>query len=171
MQSNISNMTIRTSSLDDLPQMKRIFASARQFMVSTGNPNQWAADYPSDSLLREDIESGTSHVVVENGNIVATFVLRSGNDPTYDRIYQGAWPNNEPYATIHRIASNGQAKGIFHLAVCHARQHCRNIRIDTHRDNIVMQHAIMKEGFRYCGVIHCWNGSERLAYQLVGDKE
>lgn len=167
----MNNMTIRTTSLDDLAQLKRIFASARQFMASTGNPNQWAADYPSDSLLREDIESGSSHVVEEDGNIVATFVVRSGNDPTYGHIYQGEWLNDEPYATIHRIASNGKAKGIFHLAVGYALQHCRNIRIDTHRDNTVMQHAILKEGFKYCGVIHCWNGSERLAYQLVADKK
>ena len=40
-----------------------------------------------------------------------------------------------------------------------------SIRIDTHRDNTVMQRAIVKAGFTYCGIIHCWNGSERLAYQ------
>lgn len=30
-----------------------------------------------------------------------------------------------------------------------------------------MQAAILKEGFSYCGVIRCWNGTERLAYQYV----
>lgn len=30
-----------------------------------------------------------------------------------------------------------------------------------------MQAAILKEEFRYCGVIRCWNGTERLAYQYV----
>ena len=40
-----------------------------------------------------------------------------------------------------------------------------SIRIDTHRDNRVMRAAILREGFRYCGIIRCWNGTERLAYQ------
>ena len=42
-----------------------------------------------------------------------------------------------------------------------------NIRIDTHRDNLVMQHLLADEGFSYCGVIHCWSGDERLAFQLT----
>ncbi len=41
-----------------------------------------------------------------------------------------------------------------------------HIRIDTHRDNKIMQNALHKKGFSYCGIIHCWNGSERLAYQF-----
>ena len=42
-----------------------------------------------------------------------------------------------------------------------------NIRIDTHSDNKVMQQIAKKEGFRYCGIINCWNGTERLAYQYT----
>ena len=42
-----------------------------------------------------------------------------------------------------------------------------SIRIDTHRDNSVMRNALLREGYRYCGIIRCWNGSERLAYQLI----
>ena len=42
-----------------------------------------------------------------------------------------------------------------------------SIRIDTHRDNSVMRNALLREGYRYCGIIHCWNGSERLAYRLI----
>ena len=42
-----------------------------------------------------------------------------------------------------------------------------SIRIDTHKDNSVMRNALLREGYRYCGIIHCWNGSERLAYQLI----
>lgn len=36
----------------------------------------------------------------------------------------------------------------------------------TH-SNHVMQRAILKEGFRYCGIIYCWSGEERLAYQYT----
>lgn len=87
-------------------------------------------------------------------------------DPTYDVIYEGRWLNDAPYATIHRIASDGTRKGILHLAMQFALLDYNNIRIDTHRDNQVMRNAITKEGFAYCGIIHCWNGDERVAYQF-----
>lgn len=160
-------MTIRPAILSDMPQMQEIFAIARQFMIASGNPNQWGDGYPSDEFLRRDIESGDSYVCMENGEIVATFLLRGGDDPTYARIKDGAWLNNEPYATIHRIAGNGKVKGVLHAAMELALQQYDNIRIDTHRDNLVMQRAVQKEGFRYCGIIYCWSGDERLAYQYT----
>ena len=158
---------IRKSSLDDIPRLMEIFAIARRFMAATGNPHQWADDYPSEELLRSDIASGDSYVVVCGDRIVATFVLRGGIDPTYNVIYNGQWLNDSPYATIHRIAGSGEVKGILHRAVQFALQQYGTIRIDTHRDNLVMQRAIVKEGFKYCGIIHCWSGAERLAYQLT----
>lgn len=159
------NIEIRRTSFDDIPRLHEIFAIARKFMANTGNPNQWAEDYPSEKLLREDIISGDSYVCLKDNRIVATFVLRGGNDPTYDIIYNGSWTNNNPYATIHRIASSGEIKGIFGYTMQYALQHYDSIRIDTHADNKVMQNAILNFGFKYCGIIHCWNGSERLAYQ------
>lgn len=159
-------MTIRKATLADIPVMQEIFSIAREFMAATGNPNQWAENYPSLEQLTSDIDSGDSYVCLKDGKVVATFVLRGGNDPTYDVIYDGAWKNDNPYATIHRIASNGAVKGIFSIAMDYALQHYSTIRIDTHRDNKVMQKAILKAGFEYCGIIHCWSGDERLAYQL-----
>lgn len=158
-------MTIRKATLDDIPRMREIFAIARRFMAATGNPNQWADTYPSLEQLQDDINSGDSYVCLEADRVVATFVLRGGDDPTYDVIYQGSWKNDNPYATIHRIASSGEVKGIFTHAMKFALLHYSTIRIDTHRDNKVMQKAILKAGFIYCGIIHCWNGDERLAYQ------
>ena len=159
-------MHFRKSTIADIPRMQEIFARARTYMACTGNPNQWVNGYPSDEFLRQDIESGDSYVCLEEDQIIATFVLRGGIDPTYNIIYEGAWLDETPYATIHRIASNGEYKGIFHKVLQYALKQYKSIRIDTHRDNLVMQNAILKEGFQYCGIIHCWNGDERLAYQL-----
>ena len=163
--STIDGISIRRAKNEDIPALMEIFAKARRYMAETGNPNQWAENYPGEKLLREDIAHGDSYVCVKDGRTVATFVLRGGEDPTYREIFGGQWLNDGPYATIHRIASSGEAKGVLHLAMCFARKRYRNIRIDTHRDNSVMQRAIAKEGFTYCGIIHCWNGEERLAYQ------
>ena len=160
-------LSIRKSAPEDIPEMLEIFAAARRFMARTGNPGQWSEDYPGEELLKSDVASGDSHVILSGGRIVATFVLRPGNDPTYDVIYDGNWPNDLPYATIHRIASRGERKGMLHAAMQYALERYRAIRIDTHRDNTVMRNAIAKEGFTYCGIIHCWNGTERLAYQFT----
>lgn len=158
-------MDIRQATTEDIWHLKELFDIARKFMLQTGNPNQWAPNYPSDEQILHDINSHDCFVCLQENNIVATFVLRGGIDPTYDVIYEGTWTNNNPYATIHRIASNGNVKGIFSKVMEFAKERYSTIRIDTHKDNKVMQKAIMKAGFKYCGIIHCWNGSERLAYQ------
>lgn len=158
-------VTIRKAKQEDISEMLKVFAVARRFMAETGNKNQWAEDYPSVEMLTNDINSGDCYVCMQKGEIVATFVLRGGEDPTYEVIYGGEWKNNNPYATIHRIASNQKVKGIFKIAMEFALKTYETIRIDTHRDNSVMQKIIEREGFEYCGIIHCWNGDERLAYQ------
>lgn len=173
MQKNyiLSNDTIiRKTTIADIPQLREIFDIARQFMANTGNPSQWVDGYPSDEQLTQDIENGDSYVVEKDEKVVATFVLRGGIDPTYNIIYEGKWLNDKPYATIHRIASTGEIKGIMHIAMQFALQQYDNIRIDTHHDNMVMQHLIEKEGFKYCGIIHCWSGDERVAFQFTKEE-
>jgi len=166
MKQDQPRFSIRKAVTDDIPRMLEIFSTARKFMAAMGNPNQWAENYPGEKRLLDDIESGDSHVCLTGDRMVATFLLRGGKDPTYNTIYEGQWPDDAPYATIHRIASNGEVKGVFHRVIEFALKHYDTLRIDTHRDNKVMQNAVLKESFRYCGVIHCWNGEERLAYQL-----
>lgn len=163
----LENLVVRKSVPEDVDRLKDIFALARHFMESTGNPDQWGDGYPSEELILDDISSGDSYVCVSEGRVVATFVLRGGDDPTYAQIYEGQWLDSTPYATIHRIASSGEVKHILHIALQFALTRYDSIRIDTHSDNKVMQAAILKEGFRYCGVIRCWNGTERLAYQYI----
>lgn len=159
-------MEIRLATEEDIPRMQEIFRHARKFMADKGNPNQWTEGYPAEELIREDIAHGDCFVCLSEGRTVATFVLRSGVDPTYTVIYDGQWPDNRPYATIHRIASGGDRHGIFHHIIRFALTRYDTLRIDTHQDNAPMRHAIAKKGFTYCGLIHCWNGDERLAFHL-----
>lgn len=109
-------MEIRLATEEDIPRMQEIFRHARQFMADKGNPNQWTEGYPAEELIREDIAHGDCFVCISEGQTVATFVLRSGDDPTYTVIYDGQWPDNRPYATIHRIASSGDRHGIFTIS-------------------------------------------------------
>lgn len=93
------------------------------------------------------------------------FALIIGEDPTYLRIEHGAWLNNSPYGTIHRLGSDGTRKGCFAECLTFCLNRIPNLRADTHRNNLTMQHLLEKYGFRRCGIIYVKDGSERLAYQ------
>ena len=158
-------MEVRKTTPQDLPRILEIYGHAREQMRRTGNPTQWGDSYPARETLEDDIQRGVSYVLEEGGDLAGVFMFTLGDDPTYQLIEEGAWLNDGPYGTIHRIAGSGAGKGIFRecLAYCLAR--IPNIRIDTHRDNAAMRHLLEKHGFRKCGVIYVEDGSPRIAYQ------
>lgn len=160
-------MEIRKSTINDLDEMLNIFKIAKKFMIETGNPNQWTDNYPSVQMIENDINKQESYVCVENGEIVATFAYSTEGEETYN-VIDGNWLNEDDYGVIHRVASSGKVKGIFKFIVDWVWEQNKNIKIDTHRDNKVMQNLILKNGFEYCGIIHLKNGDERLAYQKNG---
>ena len=160
-------MEIRKTKPDEIDKVMAIYARARRFMAEHGNPTQWGTTKPYREDVVKDIEQGYSRVCVENGEVVATFYYREGIDSTYINIYDGAWINDAPYGVVHRIASAGTVKGAGSFCLNWAYQQCGNLKIDTHRNNTVMQNTLKKNGFQYCGIIHLVNGDERLAYQKV----
>lgn len=107
------------------------------------------------------------YVLLESGKIHAVFALIHGDDPTYRRIDDGHFLSDTPYATIHRIAGDGQVHGVLQKAVAFAETQNRNLRIDTHEDNKIMQHLITKCGFQRCGIIYLENGDSRIAYEKL----
>ena len=165
-------MEIRKSNIHDLPIIMQIYNDARKFMRDGGNPDQWGVNHPAEALIREDIEGGSSYVCVENDRILAVFYYNEGPDPTYLKIYEGFWQNDLPYGVIHRIAvaADAHGKGVagFCFDYCYAR--CKNLKIDTHKDNAPMQRALLKNGFLPCGIIYLASGDERLAYQKSEDR-
>jgi len=159
------NYTVRDAVSADLPRIEEIYAYAREFMVKTGNPNQWGKTNPPHEWLVDDIEKGLLHVIEDEAGIHGVFYFYIGEDPTYGMIEDGDWRSRETYGTIHRIASDGSG-GILRTAVAFCREKISHIRIDTHHDNHVMQNAVAKLGFKRSGIIHLANGSPRIAYEL-----
>ncbi|MDR2933283.1 MAG: N-acetyltransferase [Oscillospiraceae bacterium] len=143
-----------------------VYAAARDYMKRTGNAGQWGDHHPPQSLLEDDIKKEHLYVL-DNKGIHGVFAFIIGDDPTYHRIDHGAWISDEPYGTIHRIASDGQTKGIFKQCLAFCQNMSDNIRIDTHHDNKTMRHLIEKNGFQRCGIVYMENGSPRIAYQYV----
>ena len=161
-------MTIRLTTYADIDALMAIFAHARAQMVADGNPTQWDDGYPSREQIESDIQRGVSYIVEHNGQPCATFVFIIGKDPTYAYIEDGKWLDDTlPYGTIHRIASNGEQRGVFHSVLNWCFAQCPNIRIDTHRDNARMIHLIEQAQFTRCGIIYTRDNSPRIAYQRV----
>ncbi len=159
-------MTIRKTRIDDLDTISEIYSFARNFMKKTGNPNQWKNNYPKREIIISDIEKGVSFVIEEKNIIYGVFTFIVGNDPTYENI-KGKWLNDKTYGTIHRIASNNKMKGILGYCLSFCKSKIANIRIDTHKDNLIMQHLLEKYGFVKCGIIVCDDGTPRIAYQKL----
>ena len=156
-------MIIRKTSIQDFPEICRIYADARDFMWKMGNPDQWKDIHPLPELLAVDIGAELSHVCIHNDDIVGVFYYNIENEPTYHRI-DGRWLNDKPYGVVHRIATarNFRGAGAFCLNWCF--EQCLNLRIDTHRDNLPMKNLLNKLGFTYCGIIWLEDGDERLAF-------
>lgn len=160
------NREVRHSTYDDLPRIQEILYGCRAFMKCHGNPNQWEDMDRVIRKTREDIDKGDSYVLLEGGTIEAVFTLALGIDPTYLYIEDGAWLNDKPYVTIHRIGSSFRYHGILKEAVDLALTMASDVRVDTSVDNVPMRNGLGKLGFQYCGVIYIDTGESRLAYQL-----
>ncbi len=159
-------MLVRKAVESDYNRIMEIYENARLFMAETGNPHQWGdLGYPYPDLIKEDIEKQRLLVITENETVEGVFFWSLGVDPTYVEI-DGQWLNDKPYGVIHRIAGSGRVKGILKTAVEHGLQFSDNIKIDTHVDNTVMQSALEKLGFKYCGMVYLPHGVWMKAYQL-----
>ena len=161
-------MTIRKAKVSDLNSILRVYETAREYMRQNGNPDQWGKHKPPKALLEDDIRKGELFVGEnDEGDIHFVFAFILGEDPTYSYIEDGAWLSDEPYGTIHRIASDGTVSGVVKTAVDYCRKTISNIRIDTHENNKTMQHVLEKLGFLRCGIIYLEDGAPRIAYQLL----
>ena len=158
---------IRLATLADVQTILALFEVARQRMWQSGNTQQWGAQYPNMAIIEQDIHLERCYVIESDNVMVATFVLASGEDPTYQVIEQGQWRLETPYLTIHRLASNGVVKGIARQCFDFACQQSAYLRIDTHADNHIMQAEILRYGFEPCGIIYVADGSPRLAYDYI----
>ncbi len=174
-------LTVRLATEADLDELLRVFAAARLFMRENGNPTQWGTDRPTREDVLGNVRGRCCYAVERDGRIRGTFALKFGPDPMYASIEGGEWLSDEPYMTIHSLASDGTARGVAGAAFRFAEarpsrflsgqtdtpdEPVRSLRIDTHRNNRKMQEIIRANGFAYCGIVHMvTDGTERLAFQ------
>ena len=172
---------IREARPTDMAEIMKVMDAAKRIMRHSGNMHQWSDGYPSEAVITADMERNGGFVIEDDGRsakgsllpkerkkVVGYFAFLPSPEPTYSKIYEGEWlDDTQPYHVVHRIASYPDAHGIFSSIMDFCFSHDTNIRIDTHRDNKIMQHNILKHGFTYCGIIYLLSGDARLAYQKM----
>jgi len=166
-------LEFRQANISDLDQIVEIIELSKKYLKET-KVDQWQDGYPAKEDLRRDIESGNSYVLTNKDEIVATTVISLDGESTYNSIFNGEWITNEEYIVMHRVAVHDKykGKGIFKELIKEAESLALNkgissIKIDTHRDNISMQRAVVKNDFKRCGIIYLEDGSERIAFEKV----
>lgn len=143
--------------------------AARAYHKSLGF-EQWHPDYPTLETIQEDIDEGVAYVFTEEGTPLGYCAFVIDEEPAYKNI-DGAWKTNKPYAVIHRMAfdTNARGKGLSKGAFSLLKELCKQnrieaIRVDTQKENALMQHILLREGFEYCGLV-TFDGGPKLAYE------
>lgn len=164
-------MKIRKAEDSDLLTIMKIYDIGRKFMRAHGNYSQWKGNYPSESMIKEDIKKGRCYVLVDKDNVphgVFVYIYGEEPEPLYKEIKEGQWLNNKPYAVVHRLASDESEKGIGTFCLNWALCKSHNVKIDTHPDNKVMQKLLSKLGFTACGLVRALQDNDpRIGYQKV----
>ncbi|MBA1392624.1 GNAT family N-acetyltransferase [Bombilactobacillus bombi] len=164
---------LRKVQINELAQVIEIIEEAKQVLKGRG-VDLWQDGYPDENILRSDIERGIAYFLIKDAKIVGVAALEDQGEASYEHIEDGQWSKQSQahYAIIHRvaIAQGHQGEGlssifIQHLLTVSASLSIHDIRIDTHFDNLAMQHVIEKNGFNHCGTIRDDQGRPLVAYQ------
>ena len=163
---------LRLAVSSDIVRIMEIIDEAKVYFKEAGI-DQWQNGYPNAETIAHDISNNESYVYESSENIVATLMISLRPEPTYATI-DGNWSLDGDYATIHRIAvssaykGQGFAKKTLSAAMEQIlRQNVKQIRIDTHEDNLVMINYLLSSGFKYCGIIELSDGNKRNAYDKI----
>lgn len=161
----------RHATMQDYPQVERIYEHGREVMARNGNPTQWGKTFPRPEVTLDDIAQHRLMLYVDNvggrERILAQFAVCTGVDPTYEPI-EGAWLDDDTYVTLHRVASSGLVRHAARDCLEWALKHYGNVRVDTHARNKAMQHVLESCGFARCGLIQLTDrdtDTTRIAYQ------
>ena len=133
-------MHVRASEIKDLSRVMDLINQAKDYFKDNGI-NQWQKGYPDINTILDDILSGNSYVLSEHSHI---------------------------YGTMHFIIGNGYAKELLDYAVNICKQSgTPSIRLDIEKNNKPMKEFVLKNGFKYCGIIRLKNDEEREAYERL----
>lgn len=158
---------IRKTLDTDIPAVMAIYDAARAFMRAHGNATQWPRGHAfcraTGCRYRRRWQLCVRSRWPRGGDVC----LLPGPDECYDVIEDGQWRSDTPYAVLHRVASDGTVHGIAAAMFAFAKERADHLRIDTHQDNLPMQGAIAKAGFKRAGIVYVSDGTPRVAFDWL----
>ena len=87
-----------------MADIMKVMDAAKKIMRQSGNMHQWGEGYPSEAVIMADMERNGGFVIEDDGKTVGYFAFLPSPEPTYARIYDGKWLDDErPYHVVHRI--------------------------------------------------------------------
>ena len=175
----LADCDMRPATVDDIPAIVATLEAGRSLLAADGIDQWQDGAGPDVDLVTSDVARGWGRVFLVDGQVAATAALIDEPEPNYAHMLEGAWQVRGdaavPYATIHRVAVAPAFRGMHVAQRFYARliEEARargfaEIRVDTHADNVRMQHVIASAGFtRACTVLIGNNPKDlRWAYQL-----
>lgn len=166
-------MNFRKAVKSDIKEIMGIISQA-QIYFKECNIDQWQDNYPNSETIKEDMLNKHSYVLLKSDKIVATVSASFQGEKTYDAIYNGQWISNYEYVVMHRLAVHEKYKGlglsnkiIKNIEKIALGKNIHSIKVDTHKDNISMKKVLIKNNFKYCGIIYLEDGSERIAFEKI----
>lgn len=163
-------MTPKLADLSDIPVILRITDAGRRAQREQGFL-QWQDGYPDKAIVESDILLGAGRLLLDGDTPVA-YASLIVSDPGYEALGD-IWRYSGPYGVIHRMAVSDAYRGkgvsgIFFdfLEADAADKGIKAIRVDTGRENMVMQHILSRR--HYCSHgLHTFPWGPRLAYEKL----
>ncbi|MCQ2572867.1 MAG: GNAT family N-acetyltransferase [Treponema sp.] len=157
-----NNFIFKKAELSDLNAILPIIEDSKAYLRQNG-VDQWQDGFPNPTTLSDDISTKHSFVIFSKGNTKTParfLVLSLEPEEPYHHPIEGELKLEGPYTTIHRTAvskenrGNGISKAMFAFSEDFALSNgCKVLRVDTHKDNKIMQHILTREGFNYCCLV------------------
>ncbi len=166
-------MKLRKAQMMDLETILAILKDGRDQLAERGI-DQWQGDYPSKAQIVSDIQNGFAYLATsDDQETVGAISIVDAPDHAYDQL-EGDWQlETDHYVVIHRVAIHSQHAGKGYAtqlltqvieAIKPQRQEVESIRIDTHEDNLAMQHLIAKVGFQRVGQLNGVYRQKEISY-------
>lgn len=148
-------------------EIAHILREARSFLRAQHNP-QWDTGGPTLQSLQREAEQHRLYGLFKANLLQGICCLVPSPDPWYAGSEE-YWTTTEPYFSIHRVM---RAHPGFFDALCTLLLRTPFAwRVDTHRCNLPMQRALLRNGFNHCGAFIASDGLERLLYDSKPPKE
>ena len=158
-------MEMTQATLQDLQELTELYHRVTDHMEEIGSRQWHWGDYPTEELLRGDVERGATWIYREDGKVIAAVAILDEQDKLYEQV---PWSFGIRPAVVHRlvVAPEWQGRGVGSNLMDDVLDHLRrqgfdSVRIDTLSESpAAMRLYETKLGFRRSGTVR-WHEDDR----------